>query len=89
MCRCNPSLPKETTMTEQFLNDVLENSCGLSMTLKNHAVKKRTRTSGGAGRGKDRGKDTRTCFISEASHLTGLWYSILSLCILLFFLWRK
>lgn len=40
MCRCNPSLPKETAIAEQFLNDVLKNSCGLSVMLKNHAVKK-------------------------------------------------
>lgn len=40
--RLNPSLSEETTIAEQFLNYVSENSCWFSVILKSHTVKKWT-----------------------------------------------
>lgn len=40
--RFNPSLSKETTIAEQFLNAVLDNSCGFPVILESYAVKKWT-----------------------------------------------
>lgn len=39
MFRFDPSLSKEYTIAEQFIHDVLEKPCGLSMIVKSHTIK--------------------------------------------------
>lgn len=48
MFRLNPSLSKETTVAEQFLNDVSENSWRFHVILKSHTHKKMSMQRAGA-----------------------------------------